>query len=105
MPARPPVRHKFGAKATVSDGIRFDSKREARYYDALKLRVAAGEVVFFLRQVPIHLPGGGCMRVDFLEFHADGTAHFVDAKGYATEAWKARRAVAEGVYPITIETV
>lgn len=99
------VRHKFHAKPTECDGIRFDSKKEARYYQQLKLRVASGEVVFFLRQVPIHLPGNIRMVVDFLEFHANGECHFVDTKGVATEAWKARKAVAEGVYPIEIETV
>jgi len=40
------IRHKFGAKPTVSDGIRFDSKLEARYYEQIKLRKRAGEVLF-----------------------------------------------------------
>lgn len=85
------------------DGIRFDSKAEARYYRVLKVRVAAGEVLYFLRQVPIHLPGGVRLVVDFLEFHADGSAHYVDVKGHETEQFKAKRRIAEALYPITIE--
>ncbi len=104
-PIRRPVRHKFHAQATEADGIRFSSKKEARYYMALKLRVAAGEVLFFLRQVPLHLPGGTRLVVDFLEFWADGTVHFVDTKGVKTEAFKIKQREIEAVYPITVELV
>jgi hypothetical protein len=58
---------------------------------------------FFLRQVPLHLPGGTRLVVDFLEFHADGTTHFVDAKGMKTEAFKIKKREIEAHYPITIE--
>jgi hypothetical protein len=95
--------HKCNATKVDFDGIRCDSKREGRYYLQLKLRVAAGEVVFFLRQVPLHLPGGTRLVVDFLEFHADGTTHFVDAKGMKTEAFKIKKREIEAHYPITIE--
>lgn len=99
------VRHKFHAVATESDGIKFSSKKEARYYGGLKLKVAAGQVLFFLRQVPFHLPGGVRLVVDFVEFRADGTVHFVDTKGVETESFKAKRRMVEAVYPIKIETV
>lgn len=101
----PRVRHKFHAVVTECDGIKFSSKKEARYYQALKLRLQAGEVLFFLRQVPIHLPGGVKLVVDFQEFHADGTVHFVDTKGMETESFKAKRRMVEALYPFTIETV
>ena len=66
-----PAPHKYRAEPTVVDGIRFDSKLEARYYEQLKIRQAGGEVVGFLRQVPIHLPGKTKLVVDFLEFRVD----------------------------------
>lgn len=103
-------KNKYGAKKTVVDGIKFDSQKEARYYQQLKIRQRAGEVVGFLRQVPIHLP---CregdtpviMRIDFQEFHADGTVHFVDVKGQATQSWENKRKIAHAVYPwLEIET-
>ena len=99
-------RQKYNAKPTEVDGIRFDSKKEAQYYRDLKLRQRGGEVIGFLRQVPIHLPGGTILRVDFLEFHYDGTVHFVDTKGVMTEAFKIKRREAKAAYPwIDIEIV
>lgn len=99
------VRHKFNAVATELDGIKFSSKKEAKYYSILKLKQAAGEIVFFLRQVPLHLPGGVRLVIDFLEFRADGTVHFVDTKGMETESFKAKRRMIQAIYPIDIETV
>lgn len=99
------VKHKFRAVRTESDGIKFDSKKEARYYAELKMRQQNGEVVFFLRQVPLHLPGGVRYVVDFQEFHADGTVHFVDVKGVETKLYITKRKLVEATYPIKIETV
>jgi len=96
-------RHKYGAKPTTTDGIRFDSKKEARYYGELKLRVRAGEVVFFLRQVPFHLPGGVTYRVDFQEFWADGTVHFIDVKGMKLDKFIMTKKIVESLYPVEIE--
>lgn len=99
------IKHKYSAKPTVVDGIRFDSQAEARYYSALKLRVAAGEVIMFLRQTKFHLPGGTSYSVDFQEFHADGTVHFIDVKGFDTAAFKKAKKQVEALYPIEIEVV
>ena len=99
-------KHKYNAKATMVDGIRFDSKKEAAYYCDLKLRQRAGEVIGFFRQVPIHLPGGTILRIDFLEFHADDTVHIVDVKGVETGEFKIKKREVEAVYPwLKIETV
>jgi len=99
------MRHKFNAKPTQSDGIRFDSKLEARYYDQLKLRQRAGEVVFFMRQVPFHLPGGVRYVCDFQEFWSDGSVHFVDVKGMETSDFKMKKKQVEAIYPVEIEIV
>ena len=98
------LRHKYSAVRTEVDGIKFDSKKEARYYVQLKQRVAAGEVVVFLRQTAFYLPGGVTYRVDFQEFHADGSVHFIDVKGVQTESFKAKKLMVEAIYaPIKIE--
>ena len=108
------MRHKYGAKPTTRDGIRFASKREAVYYDSLRLRVRSGDVIQFLRQVPFFLPGQVRYVVDFLEFHRDGTVHFVDVKGwnvkkqefYLTKEFVRNKKMVEDLYaPITIEVV
>lgn len=99
------AKHKFGAKPVELDGIRFDSKIEGKYYQKLKIRQSAGDVVFFLRQVPLHLPGNIRYVVDFVEFLADETVRFVDVKGCDTPMSKLKRKQAEAVYPISIEIV
>ena len=98
-------RHKYNAVKTELDGIKFDSKKEARYYLDLKLRVKAGEVIFFLRQVPFDLPGNVKYRVDFQEFHTDGTIHFVDVKGVRTTDFIMKKKQVEALYPVEIEEV
>jgi len=98
-------KHKFNAQAVVINGFRFDSKKEGRYYGELKLRQRAGEVLCFLRQVPIHLPGQTRLVIDFLEFHTDGSVHFVDTKGVQTETFKLKRRQVEDLYPFDIEVV
>ncbi len=98
-----PIRHKFNAKRAERDGIKFDSTKEARYYDELQLRVKAGEVLFFLRQVPFHLPGGVKLIIDFVEFWSNGTVHIVDVKGAKTEQYQAKKRMVEALYPVEIE--
>lgn len=97
--------HKFKAIPTEVDGKRFASKKEAKYYADNKLRVKSGEVLFFLMQVPLLLPGGTVYRVDFVNFHADGSVHFVDVKGMRTQVYKIKKREIEAIYPITIEEV
>ena len=100
------IRHKYSAVACEVDGIRFDSKKEARYYGLLKLRRASGEVVQFLRQVPFHLPGGVKYVCDFQVFLASGEVEFVDTKGVLTESFKAKQRMVEQLYaPIKIKIV
>ncbi len=96
-------RHKFNAKPTELDGIKFASKKEAKYYHELKLRQAAGEVLFFLRQVPFHLPGNVRYVCDFAEFLADGQVRFVDVKGYKTDMYKLKVKQVKAVFGVTIE--
>lgn len=104
-PEKPARKSKYGAVATWVDGIRFDSKREAEYYKGLKLRVAAGEVAFFTRQTPIHLPGGTKLVVDFVEYSpAPDTpgafrVRWVDVKGRETAVFRLKKREVEHHYP------
>ena len=102
-PHQSAARHKFKAKPMNIDGFHFPSTKEGRYYSELKLKQQAGSVLFFLRQVPIHLPGGVKMVVDFVEFHADGTVHFVDVKGAKLRSYIDKKKMVEALYPIEIE--
>jgi hypothetical protein len=101
-PCRPP-RHKFQAKPSDEDNIRFASKKERAYYRHLKLRVRAGEILFFLRQAPFHLPGNVRHVIDFIEFWTDGTVHFVEIKGFDTPLGKLKRKQVMDIYPVVVE--
>lgn len=100
-----PKKSKFKNIRCSADGIGFASIAERDYYLTLKLRVQSGDVRYFLRQVPVHLPGDVRYVVDFLEFHADGTEHYIDVKGHETREFKTKRQIIEALYPIKIETV
>ena len=86
-----------------ADGIVFQSRKEKEYYLQLKMLQKAGQVKFFLRQVPFELPGGVRYYLDFLEFWADGRVRFVDVKGYKTETYKIKKKQVEATYNIQIE--
>ena len=98
-------KHKFGAVACERDQIKFPSRLERRYYDQLKLRQEAGDVLFFLRQTPFHLPGGVKYVCDFQVFLSSGDIEFIDTKGRDTALSKAKRKMVEDLYPIKIKIV
>ena len=83
-------------------GIKFQSKREAKYFRALQARMFAGEVKYFLRQVPFDLFGIK-YRVDFMEVLTDGRIRYVDVKGFRTATYKAKRKQVMNLYPVVIE--
>jgi hypothetical protein len=95
-------KNKYNAVATMVDGFRFDSKKEAAYYVGNKLLQAKGEIVLQLRQVPFHLPGQVTYRLDFLEFYSNGNVRFVDVKGRDTPMSKLKRKQVEALYDIEI---
>jgi len=99
------LRHKFNAKITESDNIKFASKRECSRYLELKNLKAAKEVLFFLRQVPFHLEGGVKYVCDFLVFWSNGEVTVEDVKGVKTPVYELKKKQVEARYPITITEV
>lgn len=108
--------HKYHAKTTVVDGIRFDSKREAERWSHLKLSERAGLISDLQRQVPfsLHAPvrdkAGDVVGMaivssyvaDFV-FIRDGQRIISDAKGALTQAYRAKRRHMLIEYGIIIE--
>lgn len=88
----PPVaekkkRRKYGNEPTYIGWKRFDSKKEARFYQELMLRVKAGELWFVIRQVPFDLAEKEKLQyvADFVAVKRDGTLEAVyDVKSEAT---------------------
>lgn len=109
MPKR--FKHKYFSVRTEVDGINFHSKKEANYYKVLLQMRDRGDLLFFLRQVPLHLPGGVKYVVDFVEFWAPkfgeqaGVVKFVDVKGMVTPSFTMKKKMVESLYPIEIEVV
>ena len=95
-------RHKFNARITERNGIKFRSKKEANYYDFLTLKQRAGQVVMFIRQPKFDLPGGTTYSADFLVFYDDGTCEVIDVKGHRTKAYIKAKKQVEALYPIEI---
>ena len=100
--AAPPRRNKYGAQRVEVDGIRFDSKREAHHYQALKAAIQDGTVKWFIRQVPFRLPGGTVWRADFLVVFINGDTAIQDVKGYKTATYRVKKREVEAHYGITI---
>ena len=100
-----PKPSKYHAIMEECDGIKFQSKKEARYYRELKARVFAGEVRYFLMQVPFLLIGGVRYRCDFMEVWTDGSIHYIDVKGFKTPTYRDKRKQVEASYPVKIEEV
>jgi hypothetical protein len=127
MKAKPARKGKYHNLPTEADGIKFQSKLEAKYYVELALRKKAGEVLYYLRQVPFHLPGGVIYRVDFLivSYHTGYTmgvqmkregardlrnfepmiVEYVDCKGMDTQDSKNKIKMVQAMYGVTIQIV
>jgi hypothetical protein len=113
--------HKYRAKPTVVDGIRFDSMKEARRYQELKLLEKAGEIHKLRRQPQFYLTVGmssgaliGIYRADFEYCECAATdmldcfmAHRVveEVKGFKTPLYRWKKKHVEAQYGITIREV
>lgn len=78
--------NKMRNREMVVDGKTFDSEKEGKYWQDLKLRHAAGEVRGVRRQYPIGVTVNGehicSLIVDFkFEDIKTGVVHYVDVKG------------------------
>jgi hypothetical protein len=103
--------HKYGAKRTTVDGIKFDSKREADYYCELKLLKRSGEIQDFEIQPEFVLiedftkfgekVKGIKYRADFKITHNDGSVEIIDVKGSKktlTDVYKIKKKLFEARY-------
>lgn len=98
---------KYRSQGTTVDGIRFDSKKEARRWCELKLLEKAGEISNLERQVPIPLYGkegpiltdsGKRQRTYVADFRycdsrLNGAVVIEDAKGFETPEFKLKKAI------------
>ena len=91
---------KYNSEKVVLDGITFDSKDEMKYYEALKIRKAKGEIQNFELQPKFTLIEGFkkygktyrpiTYTPDFTVYHNDDTVEYVDVKGMTTQQGEMR---------------
>lgn len=96
---------KFKSTRTTVDNLNFQSKLEARYHLHLKILQRAGEVKYWLWQVPFCLHSGIKYWCDYLVFYTDGTHKFIDVKGYETDIFKLKKLEVEVKYGVKIDVV
>lgn len=99
------AKNKYGAVKCKHEGITFASKLEMGYYKQLQYMQKAGEISFFLFQVPFRLDGNTKYVVDFIVFHTSGEIEFIDTKGRDTPMSILKRKQVESRYPIEIKLV
>jgi len=91
---------KYLSHKTIIDGITFDSKDEAKYYEALKIRKYRGEIENFELQPKFTLVDGFkkdnktyrpiTYTPDFVIYHNNGSEEYVDVKGMTTQQGELR---------------
>lgn len=106
----PPAKKKskYGANKKEVDGIRFDSEKEAKRYQELKLLQKAGVIGLLELQVPYELNEGGTHSLryiaDFVYMVSEtGEKVVEDAKGFRTKEYKKKRRLMKKIYGIKIK--
>lgn len=96
-------RGKYNARAAKYNGQRYHSKREAEYAAELDLRVRAGELKSWRRQVKMPIVVNGSRicsyTIDFVETPPSGDEIYTEIKGFETPEWKLKWKLFEVVYP------
>ena len=103
-----PKRSKYRATAVTVDGVRFDSRGEARWYAGLQLRERAGEIRDLQRQVPFELVVNGEKIGRYVAdavWWEGGTQHVADFKGFDTVDSRRKRKLVRALYGIEVEVV
>jgi hypothetical protein len=99
------ARQKYRNRIIKRDGITFRSKKEYdRYYNNI-LRVKAGELLFFLFQIPFYLEGGVKYIADFIEVYPGWKIDFIDTKGFRTREFINKKKQMEARYGVVIKEV
>ena len=105
---------KYGAIKTTVDGIKFDSKAEARHYQTLKCLERAGEISDLELQPKFDftIPGFNkdkkifTYKADFSYYKkGESLPTIEDVKGFETPVFRLKKKLIEALYPIKIELI
>lgn len=108
-------RSKYGNKKTVVDGITFDSKAEAKYYNQLKWLKQAKQIKDFklqpryILQEAFEKNGKKYKKIEYVadfEVHKlDGSIEIIDIKGHETKEFLLKRKLFERKYLDTLSVL
>lgn len=102
--AKNPTKH--GNRRASWQGQKFDSEHELKRFKEFELERIAGNIRAVIRQVSLPFIGSHRrLRVDFVIVNNDCTLRWVDAKGHPTDTWLLKKALFEGQYGLTLETI
>lgn len=106
---------KYRAKKTVIDGIKFDSKKEAKRYIVLKALEGKGEIEKlmlqprFLLQEGFRKNGKAYRKIEYVAdfmYEQDGKLIIEDVKGIKTDVYKLKQKLFEKRYQdLTIKEI
>lgn len=97
---------KYNNVKTVVDGITFDSKREAFYYQYYRNLEKNGTIQNLLLQVPFHVVVNGkkiCKYLADFTYNDEFGYHVIDVKGVITPVFKLKKKLVEALHNIEIE--
>ena len=101
-------RSKYHAVPTVVQGIRFDSKAEARRFEVLRALEDAGKIADLRLQPAFRCVVNGTLictyRADF-SYVRDGRVVVEDVKGVETREFKIKRKMVAALHGVTVETI
>jgi hypothetical protein len=94
---------KYNARSATYNGHTYHSEKEAAYAAELDLRVRAGELREWHRQVPIELAVNGhkicTYTIDFLEIDKNGGEMWTEIKGFETPEFRLKWKLFDALYP------
>ena len=90
---------KYRNKKIKIDGHYFDSIKESKCYEELKLRLKAGDILGFCLQPKFILSNSISYVADFVVWNLDGSSEIIDVKGYLTEIYKLKKKLFKEKYP------
>lgn len=93
---------KYNSKSTVYNGNYYQSLLEANYARELDIRVRAGRIKSWRRQVKIPLEVYGFFisnyYMDFEVTHNDESLEMIEVKGAETDVWKMKWRLTEAIF-------
>lgn len=92
-------KHKYNAKSTSINSIKFRSLHEASVYSDLKMYHKFGKIQGFALQPKFDLDNETTWKVDFIVIKNDGSVELIEAKGKETEDYKIKLRLLREKYP------